>query len=134
MTAEPAFDPTAPLAEPPDPWTSTSTPSRRAGPPYHMTDMIAAEPALAARIVDRLAVPGGAASDLAETIRTTLQAREPVIVTGCGTSEHAALATAEILREAAHAAGFPDASVGSEQAFELSLAPPTAEPTPRITA
>ena len=58
MTAEPAFDPTAPLAGPPDPWESTSTPSRRAGPPYHMTDMIAAEPALAARIVERLARAG----------------------------------------------------------------------------
>ena len=125
MTAEPAFDPTAPLAGPPDPWESTSTPSRRSGPPYHMTDMIAAEPALAARIVERLRAPGGAAAELAEAIRATLQAGEPVIVTGCGTSEHAALAAAEILREAAHAAGLPDAAVGSEQAFELSLAPPT---------
>ena len=72
MTAEPAFDPTAPLAGPPDPWEGTSTPSRRAGPPYHMTDMIAAEPALAARIVERLGVPGGAAAELAEAIRATL--------------------------------------------------------------
>jgi glucosamine 6-phosphate synthetase-like amidotransferase/phosphosugar isomerase protein len=124
MTAEPAFDPTAPLAGPPDPWESTSTPSRRSGPPYHMTDMIAAEPALAGRIVERLGVPGGASAELAEAIRATLQAGEPVVVTGCGTSEHAALAAAEILREVAHAAGFPDAAVMSEQAFELSLAPP----------
>ncbi len=124
MTTEPAFDPTAPLAGPPDPWEGAPTPSMRAGPPYHMTDMIAAEPALAGRIIERLGVPGGPAGDLADAIRETLGAGEPVILTGCGTSEHAALAAAEILREAAHAAGLPDAMVGSEQAFELSLAPP----------
>ena len=46
------------------------------------------------------------------------------MVTGCGTSEHGALAVAEILREAARAAGFMVPSVRAEQAFELSLAPP----------
>ena len=123
MTSD-AFNPTAPLAGPPDPWESTSTPSTRSGPPYHMTDMIAAEPALARRIVDRLAASGGTAAQLAEAIRATVAAGEPVILTGCGTSEHAALAAAEILRDAARAAGLPDAIVATEQAFELSLAPP----------
>ncbi len=125
MTSEAAFDPTAPLAGPPEPWESTSTPSPRSGAPYHMTDMIAAEPGLARRIVERLAVPGGAADELAQTIRATLEAGDPVILTGCGTSEHAALAAAEIVREAARAAGSPNAVVTTEQAFELSLAPPT---------
>ena len=123
MTSD-AFHPTAPLAGPPDPWESTSTPSTRSGPPYHMTDMIAAEPALARRIVDRLAASGGTAAQLAEAIRATVAAGEPVILTGCGTSEHAALAAAEILRDAARAAGLPHAIVATEQAFELSLAPP----------
>ena len=125
MTSEAAFDPTAPLAGPPDPWESTSTPSTRSGPPYHMTDMIAAEPSLARRIVERLARPDSPAARLAAEIRATLEAGEPVILTGCGTSEHAALAAAEILREAARAADLPNAIVSSEQAFELSLAPPT---------
>ena len=125
MTSEAAFDPTAPLAGPPEPWESTSTPSTRSGPPYHMTDMIAAEPALARRIVERLAPPDSSAARLAAEIRTTLAAGDPVILTGCGTSEHAALAAAEILREAAQVAGFPNAAVAAEQAFELSLAPPT---------
>ena len=39
------------------------------------------------------------------SIRTTLAAGDPVVVTGCGTSEHGALAAVEILREAARAAG-----------------------------
>ncbi len=45
-------------------------------------------------------------------------------MTGCGTSEHAALAGVEILREAAQAAGLRSDLITSEQAFELSLAPP----------
>src|SRR6187401_1134153 len=108
MTSEAAFDPTAPLAAPPDPWESTSTPSTRSGPPYHMTDMIAAEPYLARRIVERLARPDSPAARLAAEIRATLEAGDPVTLTGCGTSEHAALATAEILREAAQAANLPN--------------------------
>jgi len=89
-----------------------------------MTEMIAAEPAVARRLLGRLAAAGGSAADLAEAIRATLAAGDPVIVTGCGTSEHGALAAAEILREAAAEVGFVDATVTAEQAFELSLAPP----------
>ena len=123
MTTEPSFDPSAPLAGAGDPWDSAPTPSWRAAPPYHMTDMIAAEPAVAKRTVERLAGTGPAA-DLAAAIRAALTAGEPVIVTGCGTSEHGAMAAVEILREAAVAAGLEGARVTSEQAFELALAPP----------
>jgi fructoselysine-6-P-deglycase FrlB-like protein len=123
MTAEPTFDPNTPLAGASDPWDSAPTPSWRAAPPYHMTDMIAAEPALARRTVERLSGAGPAA-DLAEAIRAALTAGEPVLVTGCGTSEHAAMAAVEILREAAAAAGLDGSRLASEQAFELALAPP----------
>jgi fructoselysine-6-P-deglycase FrlB-like protein len=124
MTAQPTFDPTARLPGPPDPWEAAPTPSSRAEPPYHMTDMIAAEPALARRLLGRLAGSGPAA-DLAEAIRATLAAGDPVVVTGCGTSEHGALAAVEILRDAAREVGLTGASVTAEQAFELSLAPPS---------
>jgi fructoselysine-6-P-deglycase FrlB-like protein len=90
-----------------------------------MTEMIAAEPALAARVLERISRPGGDATVLAAEIRATLEAGDPVVVTGCGTSEHGALAIVEILREAAQAAGLDGAGIGSEQAFELALAPPT---------
>lgn len=123
-TDPPTFDPTAPLAGPPDPWDYGPTPSSRPGPPFHMTDMIAAEPAMARRILARVGASGGGAAELAEAIRSSLMAGEPITVTGCGTSEHAALATAEIIREAAIAAGLPSAIVEGAQAFELSLAPP----------
>jgi glutamine---fructose-6-phosphate transaminase (isomerizing) len=125
MTTDGAFDPTAPLPGPPDPWASTDTPSRRSGPPYHMTDMIAAEPAIARRQIAGQAGAESQAAALATAIATAARAGRPIVVTGCGTSEHAALGIAEILREAVHAAGLPGPGPVAAQAFELSLDPPS---------
>ncbi|HSL98296.1 MAG TPA: hypothetical protein VK831_06965 [Candidatus Deferrimicrobiaceae bacterium] len=91
-----------------------------------MTEMIEAEPALAARILERLAGPGSAAASLAEAVRETAAAGRPLILTGCGTSEHGAIAGAEVLREAMRTAALPSApgEVGAPlavQAFEASL-------------
>ncbi len=123
------FDPTAVLPGPPDPWASTDMPSARDRPPWHMTDMIAAEPALAGRLLDRLADPGGAAARLAAAIRSTSARDRPIVIVGCGTSEHGALGAASILREAAARAGLPSqpGEAGAAiplQAFEASLDPP----------
>lgn len=125
--ATPPFDPLAPLPGPPEPWAYTDQPSPRSGPPYHMTDMIAAEPAIARRILARHAVAAGPAAALADAVRTAILAGSPIVVTGCGTSEHAALGVAEILREASRAAGLASgavAGVGAAQAFELAQDPP----------
>jgi fructoselysine-6-P-deglycase FrlB-like protein len=119
---EPAFDQDAPLPGPPDPWASTSQPTWRDGPPYHMTDMIAAEPAIAERLIARLADPAGAAAELAREVAGAVRAGNPVVVTGCGTSDHAAQAVAVILRSELHSGGH---LVRSHQAFELSLDPPS---------
>jgi fructoselysine-6-P-deglycase FrlB-like protein len=121
------FDPEAPLPGPPEPWASTSMPEVRTGPPFLMTQAIAAEPALAARIVGRLG-RGSAAEELARQIRGAATRGEMVVVTGCGTSEHAAQGVTEILRDAwrrADLAGGGPTSVTSAQAFELSLDPPS---------
>src|SRR5512147_989373 len=123
MSTEPRFDTTAPLPGPPDPWTSTGQPSHRPGPPYHMTDMIEAEPALAGRLLQRDPSANGAA-DLAAAIRATVAGGDPVVVTGCGTSEHGAQGTVEILREALRAAGLGRAVLLAEQALEVALDPP----------
>jgi glutamine---fructose-6-phosphate transaminase (isomerizing) len=120
------FDPLAPLAGPPEPWAYMDQPSLRSGPPYHMTEMILAEPAIAGRILARHTAPGGPAQALAQAVREAADAGDPVIVTGCGTSEHAALGVAEILRDAMQAAGVRGPSAVAAQAFELSLAPPSA--------
>ena len=45
-----ATDPTARLPGAPDPWAPSEMPASRTGPPYAMTEMIAAEPALAGRL------------------------------------------------------------------------------------
>ncbi|MBI3746979.1 MAG: hypothetical protein HY264_10760 [Chloroflexi bacterium] len=121
-----AIDLGVPLPGAPEPWRGSEMPSSRPGPTYHMTDMIEAEPALARRILTRLLEPDGSAARLAATIRTTAAAGQPILVTGCGTSEHGALAVADILRDAQRAAGLPN-GLGEGgaphvvQAFEGSL-------------
>jgi glutamine---fructose-6-phosphate transaminase (isomerizing) len=119
-------DPDQPLPGAPDPWAGSEMPSHRGGPPFHMTEMIEAEPAFAERLLTRLAAPDGAAARLAGAIRTAAEGGSPIIVTGCGTSEHGAQGITEILREALASAGHParPGEAGTPvavQAFEVSL-------------
>src|SRR3954469_10413049 len=78
-------------------------PELRDGPPWAMEEMILAEPRLVEPI---LASP--AAVEAAESIREG----GPVVVVGCGTSEHAAMAGAALLGDAT-----------ARDAFEASLDP-----------
>lgn len=87
------MDPADRLPGAPDPWAGSAMPAWRDGPPYAMTEMIAAEPALAARLAERLA-----ADDALARLATAVRAAERVMVTGCGTSEHAAMGIAAMLR------------------------------------
>jgi fructoselysine-6-P-deglycase FrlB-like protein len=91
-----------------------------------MTEMIAAEPALAERVLARLADPRSAAGRLAQVVRETALAGRPIVVTGCGTSEHGAQGTVELLRDALRRTGLPQSPAlpVSTQAFELALDPP----------
>jgi fructoselysine-6-P-deglycase FrlB-like protein len=88
-----------------------------------MTEMIEAEPALARRLLDALSAPDGAAARLAGAVSEAAEEGQPIVVTGCGTSEHAALAGVEILREALRSLDIPTVGLRSEQAFELALDP-----------
>lgn len=88
-----AFDPAAPLPGAPDPWVPSSMPAWRDAAPYAMTEMIAAEPALAERLVSRLGADP-ALDQLIVAVRETAM----VTVAGCGTSEHAAMGIAALLR------------------------------------
>ncbi len=138
-------DPESVLSGPPEPWAFLPQPIPRDGPPWWMTEMIAAEPGLAGRVLRRLGVrrrssgvpgvparleaPGREtpAGRMAIAIRGALEKGEPVIVTGCGTSEHGAQAFAAIVAEAAARAGIRGAGlpggVLAAQAFEAALAP-----------
>jgi glucosamine--fructose-6-phosphate aminotransferase (isomerizing) len=117
------FDPDAPLPAAPDPWDAMPMPALRDGPPWAMAEMIAAQPALVERIGRRLLDDGSAAA-LAQAVREALEQGQPVVFTGCGTSEHAARGAAAILREACAGAGLPAPGPQSAQAFELSCDPP----------
>lgn len=93
-------------------------PEWRDGPPYAMTEMIAAEPALGERLVRRLQADP-VLSELVAAIRSTASRGAPLLTTGCGTSEHAAMVAAALLTDAL---GRPNA--WSVQALELARRPP----------
>jgi glucosamine--fructose-6-phosphate aminotransferase (isomerizing) len=108
----------------PDPWAATSMPSRRPVPPFHMTEMIEAEPALARRLLGRLALDP-AVIRLADAVRHAASS-PALLLTGCGTSEHGALAAADIIRAALDREGLASPTVPAVvQALELALDPPT---------
>ncbi len=92
-----------------------------------MTDMIAAEPFVASRLLERFADPQGSAGRLAGAIGQAASSGASIVVTGCGTSEHGAQGVCLMIREALRAGGLPSGptAVISAQAFELALDPPT---------
>lgn len=112
--------PTDPLPGAPDPWAASEMPAFRSRPPYLMSEMIAAEPALAERLVRRLAADE-ALGQLADAVRQAVAAGQPIVTTGCGTSEHAAMAIAALLEEV-----LEGRAIRSVQALE-SLRRPMAE-------
>src|SRR6266550_7404527 len=90
-------------------------PELRAGPPWVMEDMVAAEPTLPAGIVRQEA----AARSIAGAIKAALAQGQPIAVAGCGTSEHGAMGVAEQLRDATGDQG----RIHARQAFEAALDP-----------
>ena len=116
------FDADAPLPAAPDPWDYLPMPTVRRGPPWATAEAIAAESGLVARIGRRLLADGSAPA-LAAAIREAAAAGWRVVVTGCGTSEHAAMGVAAILGEAWRTAGLRGPGPVSEQALELALDP-----------
>lgn len=90
-------------------------PELRTGPPWAMEEMILGERELAPELL-----ASAEARQAGALIRSALSAGEPVVLTGCGTSEHAAMAGAQLVNEAL--------GVGSalaRDAFEASLEPQT---------
>jgi fructoselysine-6-P-deglycase FrlB-like protein len=84
-----------------------------------MHEMVDAEPELARSIVtDR---PMGEA--LAAEVLAAAAAGTRIVVVGCGTSEHAALAVAALLDEALAARGRTRGTVVARQAFEAAIEP-----------
>jgi fructoselysine-6-P-deglycase FrlB-like protein len=88
-------------------WHTDSFPELRKAPPWVMQEMIESQPSLLEQIAT--------ASDTAP-LALMLRGEGPFEVVGCGTSQHAALATAAILTEA----GTPAVA---REAFEAALEP-----------
>jgi glucosamine--fructose-6-phosphate aminotransferase (isomerizing) len=104
----------------PDPWAPSRMPAVRAGPPYLMTEMIEAEPGLAERLVRRLA-DADAAGSVARWLTDAARAGDPIETFGCGTSDHAAEATAAILSDALELPAGRE--VGHRQALDVAGRP-----------
>jgi glutamine---fructose-6-phosphate transaminase (isomerizing) len=96
-------------------------PELRSGRPWVMEEMIASQPHLV-EAMDRPEVRAAAAA-VAEAVVAAVQAGQPVIVSGCGTSEHGAMAVAVQLRMALRQSGRSVLAVQSRQAFEAWLEP-----------
>jgi glutamine---fructose-6-phosphate transaminase (isomerizing) len=94
---------------------SDDEPELRDGPPWVMEEMIEAELELPAQIAGSAAV-----ALVASRVTGAVAAGSPVVVCGCGTSEHAARAICAILSERG-----PAASVAARDSFEVQLDPPT---------
>ncbi len=100
-------------------WHTKDFPEFRAAKPWVMEEMIAAQPLLPFALASNPA----AAEDIAGAVVTAAAVREPIVVTGCGTSEHGAMAVATLLERSLRATGLPSAVVEPRQSFEAALDP-----------
>lgn len=101
-------------------WLTDDFPELRDAPPWVMEEMIFAQPHLAAPIIgaDRPEV-----TRLRDAALEAAAAGEPVVVTGCGTSEHAATVVAELLTDSFRRAGLATARAEARQALDAALDP-----------
>ncbi|HEY5168808.1 MAG TPA: SIS domain-containing protein [Thermoleophilia bacterium] len=100
-------------------WLTDDFPELRDAPPWVMEEMIFAQAQLAAPILgaDRPEV-----TRLRDAVAMAAAAGEPVVVTGCGTSEHAAVVVAELLTDSFCRAGLT-ARAEARQALDAALDP-----------
>jgi glucosamine--fructose-6-phosphate aminotransferase (isomerizing) len=96
-------------------WLTTNFPELRDGPPWVMDEMVKAQVGLP----DALAGAPGAAKIAAAVLQASRDGA-PIVVTGCGTSEHGALAVAELIGHALRGLGSAT-RVESRQALDAAL-------------
>jgi glucosamine--fructose-6-phosphate aminotransferase (isomerizing) len=96
-------------------WLTGEYPELRAGPPWVMEEMILAERDLPAAILEGA---GQETAQVAGAIRDAVSLGAPIVVTGCGTSEHGAMAVAALIADA-----MPDAWVEARDALDATVRP-----------
>jgi glutamine---fructose-6-phosphate transaminase (isomerizing) len=101
-------------------WLTDEFPELRDAPPWVMQEMIFAQPRLAAPI---LGADRPEATRLRDAVFDAAAAGEPVVVTGCGTSEHAAMVVAGLLTDSFRRQGLITARAEARQALDAALDP-----------
>ena len=96
--------------------TEPFVPELRSRRPWVIEEMIASQPSMI-EAMGAEAVREAVAS-VARLVVAAAQAGQPIVVSGCGTSEHGAMAVAVQLRLALQQAGSPAHTVRIRQAFE----------------
>jgi glucosamine--fructose-6-phosphate aminotransferase (isomerizing) len=96
-------------------WHTPLYPEFRESPPWVMEDMIHLEP----RLAEDLARLDSELEALADAARRVLDARQPIVVVGCGTAWHAALAFADVLGDALGGSQLAE----GRQSFDAALEP-----------
>jgi glucosamine--fructose-6-phosphate aminotransferase (isomerizing) len=99
-------------------WLTDDYPELRPAPPWVMEEMVASQPGLIAPLLANPQV-----TELAQLVLDVDESGEPIVVTGCGTSEHGAQAVAELLDTALRHRGARGGRVEARQAFEAALDP-----------
>ena len=101
-------------------WLTADFPELRDAPPWVMEEIIFAQARLAAPI---LGADRPEATGLRDAVAAAAAAGAPVVVTGCGTSEHAAGIVAELLTDSFRRAGLITARAEARQALDAALDP-----------
>ncbi len=99
-------------------WHGEGWPEFRPGPPWVTAEMVASQPELVEPI---LADP--AAGEIARFVLAAVDRGEPVVVTGCGTSEHGAQAIARLIDDGLRLRGLRGGLVEARQALEAAIDP-----------
>ncbi|MGH9432643.1 MAG: SIS domain-containing protein [Terriglobia bacterium] len=99
-------------------WLTDAYPEFRPGPPWVMEEMMASEPDLVMPILSN-----PAAVNVARMILAAHQSGQPIVTTGCGTSEHGALAIATLVEAGLSVVAAPGGRVECRQAFDQWLEP-----------
>jgi fructoselysine-6-P-deglycase FrlB-like protein len=100
-------------------WHTDAFPELRTGRPWVMQEMIEAEPDLARRM-GGLSVRVG---EIARRVTDAARAHEPIVVTGCGTSEHGAMAVALLIQHGLRAIDLEASVVETRPGLQQAISP-----------
>jgi glutamine---fructose-6-phosphate transaminase (isomerizing) len=101
-------------------WHTSDYPELRPGPPWVMEEMIRAQAALPDALTGL-----DSARAIQNAAARALAAGDNVLVVGCGTSEHAAMAIAALLADGLARSSRDTGRIRSRQAFDAALDPPS---------